>query len=90
MEKLPQELVEAILEQCVACGTKNIVLSLRLVCRAFNYGLKPYALKTLNLDFTRLNKALDETRPTYEALQTIGYHCKSLFIDLMVLRDERM
>jgi hypothetical protein len=22
-------------------------------------------------------------------LQTIGYHCKSIFIDLMVLRDER-
>lgn len=89
MDSLPQELVEAVLEQCVAGGTKNNVLSLRLVCRAFNFGLKPYALRTLNLDFTRLNRALEETRPTYEALQTIGYHCKSIFIDLMVLRDER-
>ncbi|KAK0392310.1 hypothetical protein NLU13_1806 [Sarocladium strictum] len=89
MDQLPQELVEAILQQCVAGGTKNNVLSLRLVCRAFNYGLKPYALRTLNLDFTRLNRALGEVRPTFDALQTIGYHCKSLFIDLMVLRDEQ-
>ncbi|KAH8174043.1 hypothetical protein LIA77_05462 [Sarocladium implicatum] len=89
MNNLPQELLEDILEQCVAGGTKNGILSLRLVCRAFNYGLKSYGLKTLNLDFTRLNKALDETRPTYEALQTIGYECQSLFIDLMVLRDEQ-
>lgn len=89
MDSLPQELIEAILDQCVAGGTKNGILNLRLVCRAFNHGLKPFALKTLNLDFTRLNKALEETRPTYDALQTIGYQCQSLFIDLMVLRDER-
>lgn len=89
MDKLPQELVQAILEQCVASGRKNDVLQIRLACRAFDYCLKPFALRTLNLDFTRLNRALDETRPTFESLQTIGYNCKSLFIDLMVLRDDR-
>lgn len=63
---------------------------MRLVCRAFNKTLKPYACRTLALEFSRLSKANPLPSPEMDALQTIGYHCKSLYIDLMVLRDESM
>jgi hypothetical protein len=88
MERLPGELVDAILQHCVAHGPKNIVLELRLVCRAFNRTLKPFVCKTINLELSRLSKASGREQPQMDALQTVGYHCKGLFIDLMVLRDE--
>ncbi|KAK2593393.1 hypothetical protein QQS21_008924 [Conoideocrella luteorostrata] len=85
MDRLPREMVDAILQQCIATGPKNAVLSLRLVCRLFDRILKPATCCTLGLDFSRMSRA---SRPDVDALQTIGYHCKSLYIDLMVLRDE--
>lgn len=88
MDKLPRELVDAVLQQCVVQGPRNTVLELRLVCRAFNQVLKPFACRTANLDFSRLSKTSERARPQADALQTIGYHCKSVFIDLMVLRDD--
>ncbi|KAI9172089.1 hypothetical protein HJFPF1_01582 [Paramyrothecium foliicola] len=88
MDRLPRELVDAILVHCVDCGSKNDVLRLRLVCHMFNATLKPYACRTLGLEFSRLSKTSSRTRPQLHALNTIGQHCKSLYIDLMVLRDE--
>ncbi|KAM5356149.1 hypothetical protein ACJ41O_002795 [Fusarium nematophilum] len=88
MDHLPRELIEAILQQCVAHGPKNAVLPLRLVCRVFDQILKPFICRTLDLDFSRLSKTSGWLRPEMDALQTIGYHCKSLYIDLMVLRDD--
>ncbi|KAG5927546.1 hypothetical protein E4U53_002851 [Claviceps sorghi] len=88
MDRLPRELIDAILQQCVAQGPKNNVLRLRLVCRLFDRILKPSGCCTLSLDFSRMSRASHVRRPDVDALQTIGYHCKSLFIDLMVLRDE--
>ncbi|TDZ30227.1 hypothetical protein C8035_v003157 [Colletotrichum spinosum] len=88
MESLPRELIDAILRQCVSLGPRNNVLELRLVCRAFDRFLKPYACRTVALEFTRLSKTSRRRRPDIDALQTIGYHCKSMYIDLMVLRDE--
>ena len=88
MDQLPRELIDAILQQCVAQGPRNVILDLRLVCRTFNHVLKPFACRTLGLDFSRLSKASGRERPQMDALQTIGYHCKSLYIDLMVLRDD--
>ena len=90
MDQLPRELIDAILQQCVAQGPRNVVLDLRLVCRTFNHVLKPFACRTLGLDFSRLSKTSGRERPQMDALQTIGYHCKSLYIDLMVLRDDCM
>lgn len=90
MDRLPRELIDAILRQCVAQGSKNDVLVLRLVCRVFERTLKPYACRTLGLDFSRLSRLSGFVRPQTDALQTIGYHCKSLYIDLMVLRDDSM
>ncbi|OLN81102.1 hypothetical protein CCHL11_09688 [Colletotrichum chlorophyti] len=88
MEKLPRELIDAILQQCVALGPRNNVLGLRLVCRAFDRFLKQFACRTLALEFSRLSKNSPRRQPDIDALQTIGYHCKSMYIDLMVLRDE--
>lgn len=88
MDRLPRELIDAILQQCVAQGPKNNVLRLRLVCRLFDRILKPAGCCTLGLDFSRMSRASHVRRPDVDALQTIGYHCKSLYIDLMVLRDE--
>ncbi|QUC18161.1 uncharacterized protein UV8b_02402 [Ustilaginoidea virens] len=88
MDRLPRELIDAILQQCIAKGPKNSLLGLRLVCRLFDRILKPSTCCTLGLDFTRMSRASHLRRPDVNALQTIGYHCKSLYIDLMVLRDE--
>jgi hypothetical protein len=88
MNRLPPELIDAILLQCVASGPKNAILSLRHVCRTFNRILKPFICRTLGLEFSRLSRTSRQIRPQMDALQTIGYHCKSLYIDLMVVRDE--
>ncbi|KHN94451.1 uncharacterized protein MAM_07639 [Metarhizium album ARSEF 1941] len=88
MDRLPRELIDAVLQQCIAHGQKNAVLNLRLVCRLFDRILKPSVCCTLGLDFSRMSRASHLRRPDIDALQTIGYHCKSLYIDLMVLRDE--
>ncbi|CAM1507150.1 Fc.00g067910.m01.CDS01 [Cosmosporella sp. VM-42] len=88
MDQLPRELIDAILHQCVARGPKNSVLPLRLVCRLFDHILKPFICRTLGLEFSRLSKTSGVERPQIDALQTIGYHCKSLYVDLMVLRDD--
>ncbi|KAG6029778.1 hypothetical protein E4U19_005823 [Claviceps sp. Clav32 group G5] len=88
MDRLPRELIDAILRRCVAQGPKNNVLQLRLVCRLFDRVLKPSGCCTLGLELSRLSRASHVRRPDPDALQTIGYHCKSLYIDLMVLRDE--
>ncbi|KAK1839777.1 hypothetical protein CCHR01_17602 [Colletotrichum chrysophilum] len=88
MESLPRELIDLIIQQCIALGPRNFVCDLRLVCRAFDRYLKPYACKTIALEFSRLSKTSRRRQPDIDALQTIGYHCKSMYIDLMVLRDE--
>jgi hypothetical protein len=90
MESLPREILDCILEQCISCGPKNEILELRLVCRAFEKYLKQFACRTLNLEYSRLSKASKDSypHPHRDALQTIGYHCKSLYIDLMVVRDD--
>lgn len=88
MDRLPRELVDAVLEQCVSLGTRNEVLQMRLVCRTFDRFLKPFACGTLDLEFSRLSKASSLPHPQPDALQTVGYHCKAMYIDLMVLRDD--
>lgn len=88
MNQLPRELIDAILHQCVAIGPRNDVLRLRLVCRFFNATLKPFACQTVGLDFSRLSRTSGADRPHADALQTIGYHAKNIFIDTMVLRDD--
>lgn len=89
MDKVPFEILAAILRVTVHSMPKNAALNLRFVCRAFDTALKPILCQTLNLEFTRLSRFSHRRPPTPEGLQTIGYHCTSLYIDLMLLRDER-
>lgn len=88
INQLPRELIDAILHQCILLGPRNSVLNLRLVNRFFNTVLKPHALASIGLDFSRLSLTSDLPRPQPDALQTIGYHAKNMFIDTMVLRDD--
>ena len=89
MDKLPLELVEAVLQASIDYGRRDDVLRLRLVCRAFDRILKKLALQTLCIDFSSLSRRTVAARtPDPDALQTIGYACKNLYIDLMILRDE--
>ncbi|KAG9255159.1 uncharacterized protein F5Z01DRAFT_77611 [Emericellopsis atlantica] len=85
MDKLPSEIIDLILDQCLIQLTRNNVLEFRLVCRAFDCHLKRWGCYNLTLDYWRMM----DRRPQIEALQTIGYHCRSLLLDFVVLRDER-
>ncbi|CAI4216711.1 unnamed protein product [Parascedosporium putredinis] len=88
MDKIPFEILAAILRTTVLSTSKNAALNLRFVCRAFDTALKPVLCQTLNLEFTRISRFSHRRPPMIEGLQTIGYHCTSLYIDLMLLRDE--
>ncbi|KAI6785973.1 uncharacterized protein J7T54_006312 [Emericellopsis cladophorae] len=85
MDKLPSEIIDLILDQCLIQLTRNNVLELRLVCRAFDCHLKRWGCYNLTLDYWRMM----DRRPQIEALQTIGYHCRSLLLDFVPLRDDR-
>ena len=88
MDRLPRELIDAILQQCVTQGHKPAVLELRLVCKVFDQFLKPLICRTLHLDISRLSKNSGVDHPDMDGLRTIGSHCKGLYIDLMAVRDE--
>jgi hypothetical protein len=91
MNFLPSEIVIEVLEYCVVnhYGDKNSLLELRTVCKLFDHVLKPYVLRNLQLEFTRLDRAHRHERPTdQDALQRIGNLCIALNLDMMILRDE--
>ncbi|KAM0330067.1 hypothetical protein ACHAQA_004238 [Verticillium albo-atrum] len=88
MDRLPRELIDVILQLCAHQGPRNSVLQMRLVCRAFDRYFKPFACQTIALEFSRLSAASGRPRPDIDALQTIGKYAKSMYIDMMVLRDE--
>ena len=91
MDILPAEIVLSILRYCVVghYDDKNALLPLRTVCRLFDSIIKPYALRTLQLEFTRLDKTARRRRPPdHAALQRIGRLCRALYLDMMVVRDE--
>ncbi|RYP49956.1 hypothetical protein DL768_004391 [Monosporascus sp. mg162] len=91
METLPPEIVLTILDHCVAShyGDKNALLSLRTVCKLFDDILKPIVLRTLQLEFTRLDKVSRTCRPLdEEALRRIGHLCQALYLDMMMIRDD--
>lgn len=87
MKLLPPEILILVLKAAALSGPKNDVLHLRLVCREFDVILKPLLCETISLDISKLSRLSLIRHPDPSALQTIGRHCKSLFVDLMVLRD---
>jgi hypothetical protein len=68
---------------------KNVVLPLRRVSKAFNTALRPYVLKTIQLEFSRFLKSGPEL-PDGAALERIGGFCQAVYLDMMVVRDEGM
>jgi hypothetical protein len=88
MDSLPRELIELILFSAVRmcrCD-KNIILNLRLVCKAFDVALRPYSFKTIQLEFSRFLR--HEPTPDINALEHVGALCHAVYMDLMVVRDE--
>lgn len=93
MDSLPSEIVLTILEYCAInhYADKNSLLNLRTVCKLFDDILQPIVLRTLQLEFTRLDKAARQKRPPDGlALQRIGHLCRALYLDMMVIRDAGM
>ncbi|KAI5865165.1 hypothetical protein GGS23DRAFT_594712 [Durotheca rogersii] len=91
MNRLPPEILLAILEYTVASlySNKNRLLALRTTCKLFDEVLKPYALRTLQLEFTRLDKVERALKPPDDdALRRVGHMCRALYLDMMVVRDE--
>jgi hypothetical protein len=66
---------------------KNVVLPLRYVSKAFNTTLRPYVLKTVQLEFSRFSKDGPKL-PNFEALEAVGGFCHAVYLDMMVVRDE--
>ena len=91
MDSLPPELLELILLWTVRmCRCeKNMVLPLRSVSKAFNTALRPYVLKTIQLEFSRFLQSGPEL-PSSTALEAIGGFCQAVYLDMMVVRDEGM
>jgi len=88
MDNLPPELLRGILLSCVhlSRSEKNALLPLRLVNKRFDFILREYMFKTVQLDFSRF--ARGETAPQMSSLADIGHLCQSLYCDMMVIRDE--
>ncbi|KAI1775016.1 hypothetical protein F4818DRAFT_58521 [Hypoxylon cercidicola] len=91
MDKLPSEILLHILDYTVVAhyDNKNSLLELRTTCKLFDEVLKPYVLKTLQLEFTRLDKSYRARKPLDDdALRRIGPLCRALYVDMMVVRDD--
>lgn len=90
MDQLPPELLQAILSYNVALCRfeKNELIELRLVCKAFDAALRPYVFKTLQLEMEKFQLA--EGNAQMRAVKDIGMHCKAIYCDLMIIRDEGM
>jgi len=88
MDNLPPELLRAILLSSVhlSRSEKNVLLPLRLVNKRFDFILREYMFKTVQLDFSRF--ARGETAPQMSSLADVGHLCQSLYCDMMVIRDE--
>lgn len=88
MDKLPTEILGVILywEAKLCKCEKNTLLPLRLVCKAFDAGLRPYIFKCIQLEFSRFSRShpgLDEV-----ALERVGWLAEAVYVDVMVVRDE--
>lgn len=89
-DRLPRELFEAILLACTYAMPKHQAASLRLINKEWNAFLRPRICCTLGLDFTRLSRNSSFTPPDMSVLDSLAPFCKSLYIDLRAMRDDRM
>jgi hypothetical protein len=88
MDSLPPELLRAIILSSVQLSRseKNLLLPLRLVNKRFDFVLREYLFRTIQLDFSRFSR--EKTAPQMSNLAVIGHLCQSLYCDMMVIRDE--
>jgi len=88
MDSLPPEVLRGIILSSVQLSRseKNLLLPLRLVNKRFDFILREYMFKTVQLDFSRF--ARGEAAPQMDSLATVGHLCQSLYCDMMVIRDE--
>ncbi|KFX99637.1 hypothetical protein O988_03727 [Pseudogymnoascus sp. VKM F-3808] len=88
MDKLPPEILRGILGALIALNpsSKNDILPFRLVCKVFNELLREDLLKTVQLDFSRLErngKPLD-----LKYLEGAAEFCDAIYVDLTIIRDD--
>lgn len=88
MDTLPVEILTLVLKWAVRMSKceKNDILPLRRVCKVFDVILKPYALKTLQLEFSRFLR--HAPKPDPGSLLHAGAVCEAIYLDMMVVRDE--
>lgn len=82
---LPTEMLQHILGHVIQQNhkSKQEVLGLRLVCKAFNTILQPKVLSNIQLNFHLLCNSLD-----MDILGSMADHVKSVNIDLSIVRDQ--
>ncbi|KFY37872.1 hypothetical protein V494_04602 [Pseudogymnoascus sp. VKM F-4513 (FW-928)] len=88
MDKLPPEILRGILGSLIALNpsSKNEILPFRLVCKVFNELLREYLLKTVQLDFSRLEK---NGKPLdLKDLAGAADFCEAIYVDLTIIRDD--
>jgi hypothetical protein len=89
MDQLPTEILRLVLQWDVSMSRidKNSILPLRLTCKAFDNALRPYLLKTIKLEYSCF---LRNSTHNVKTLERVGNLCDSIYLDMMVIRDEGM
>lgn len=88
MDKLPPEILRGILGSLIALNpsSKNDILPFRLVCKVFNELLREDLLKTVQLDFSRLERKGKPLDLKY--LAGAAEFCDAIYVDLTIIRDD--
>ncbi|THV55811.1 hypothetical protein BGAL_0003g00530 [Botrytis galanthina] len=91
MDQLPPEILDSILQKNIEMcrDHKSQLLDLRLVCKAFDQGLKSSIFKTTSLEFSRFIRFrnIDDNPDELKALKDIASLSSSMYIDMMITRD---
>lgn len=94
MDQLPPEILDSILQKNIEMcrDHKSQLLDLRLVCKAFDQGLKSSIFKTTSLEFSRFIRFrnIDDNPDELKALKDIASLSSSMYIDMMITRDTGM
>lgn len=91
MEKLPQELIDFVLEETIrlSASDKKHILNLRGVCKSFNAAIVPFAFRMLQIDLDLLQRE-GSIEHLYGVLPTVGERCETLYIDMSTMMDTGM
>lgn len=94
MNRLPPEILDSILQKNIEMSRdhKAQLLGLRLVCKAFDQGLKSSIFKTTSLEFSRFArfKNIDDNPDQLKTLRDVVSLSSCVYIDMMITRDTGM